>query len=408
MMYRVPLLAAFAACTLAYPPPAAADMPPVRTSERNTVPECVTPGRLMAFLRGRNENLDPRFEKIAVYYMRHGEALGLRWDYAFVQMAIETGYLTFKRDGNRNGLVRPTQNNFAGLGAVGKGEPGESFKDVETGVLAHLQHVLLYAGELVDNPVAERTRKVAEWGVLKPWQSKVKGPITFAHLAQRWAATSNYAEAIETHAGRFHAQFCKSPDPNPELVAEARNLPAEKPRGTETVATAEKPRSTVSGVDLARQAIEEGKAQNNSTRSALGASFLARIADDAAQAQNSAESAADPKAAKGVIDTGKAERLGSVHTASAAAGMAKAQPAANPSGPKCRVWTASYGGQKAILIRAQGEGAVNYTVLDVNEGAEKREADAYIAAYARGGVITGEFANPSQALDKAFELCPGS
>lgn len=30
---------------------------------------------------------------------------------------------------------------------------------------------------------------------------------------------------------------------------------------------------------------------------------------------------------------------------------------------------------------------MNYTVLDVNEGTEKREAEAYIAAYAKGGVI---------------------
>jgi hypothetical protein len=45
-------------------------------------------------------------------------------------------------------------------------------------------------------------------------------------------------------------------------------------------------------------------------------------------------------------------------------------------------------------------------VLDVNEGAEKREIEAYIAAYARGGQSIGEFGNQSLALDKAFELCP--
>ena len=28
------------------------------------------------------------------------------------------------------------------------------------------------------------------------------------------------------------------------------------------------------------------------------------------------------------------------------------------------------------------------------------------AAYAKGGQKVGEFSNPSQALDKAFELCP--
>jgi hypothetical protein len=48
----------------------------------------------------------------------------------------------------------------------------------------------------------------------------------------------------------------------------------------------------------------------------------------------------------------------------------------------------------------------NYTVLDVNDGAEKREADAYIAAYAKGGATVGEFATSTQALEKAFQLCP--
>jgi len=45
-------------------------------------------------------------------------------------------------------------------------------------------------------------------------------------------------------------------------------------------------------------------------------------------------------------------------------------------------------------------------VLDVNEGAEKREADAYINAYAKGGQSVGEFSSQAQALEKAFELCP--
>ena len=421
MMYRVSLLAALAACSLAPSPTAAADMPPIRTSERNAVPECATPGRLMAFLRARNGDLDPRFEKIAVHYMRHGEELGLRWDYAFVQMAIETGYLTFKRDGNKSGLVKPAQNNFAGLGAVGKGEPGESFKDVETGVLAHLQHVMLYAGEPVANPVAERTRKVAEWGVLKPWQAKIKGPTTYAHLAQRWAATPDYSEAIETHAERFYAQFCKTTDPQPDLVREARSLSPEKSMRIEAAAQpAEKPRAVASGLDLARQAIEDGKAANTTQRSSLGASFLARAGEEGTPPQIAAEPTPDakvwrgatPPAALGVTakadgKVDRAEKGAAVQTASAAAALAKPQPPAAQA-PKCRVWTASYGGQKAILIRVQSEGAVNYTVLDVNDGAEKREADAYIAAYARGGSIAGEFASPNQALDKAFELCPES
>jgi hypothetical protein len=81
-------------------------------------------------------------------------------------------------------------------------------------------------------------------------------------------------------------------------------------------------------------------------------------------------------------------------------------PAPPESSAKCKVWTASYGGQRAILIKAAADGMVNYTVLDVNETSEKREVEAYIAAYAKGGESVGAFSNQTKALDKAFELCP--
>ena len=131
------------AVVLAWSSAASAEAPGIRASEQNVVPECTTPGRLMAFLKARNDGLDPRFEKIAVEYMRHGEQLGLRWDYTFFQMLLETGNLSFRGDRGRRGDVKPSQNNFAGLGATGNGAAGESFPDVSTGVLAHLQHVLV-------------------------------------------------------------------------------------------------------------------------------------------------------------------------------------------------------------------------------------------------------------------------
>ena len=80
-----------------------------------------------------------------------------------------------------------------------------------------------------------------------------------------------------------------------------------------------------------------------------------------------------------------------------------APPAANQ---KCRVWTASYGGQKAMIIRSVIDQVVNFTVLDVNEGSEVREAEAFISAYAKNGKVAGEYPTQAQALDKAFELCP--
>ena len=127
----------------------AGNLPDLLLSPRNSVPECVTPGRLTAYLRLRNPELDARYESIATEYKRQGAQLGLRWDYAFYQMVVETGALSYWR-GNRHGDVKASQNNFAGLGATGRGVRGESFKDIATGVRAHLEHLMLYAGRPVE------------------------------------------------------------------------------------------------------------------------------------------------------------------------------------------------------------------------------------------------------------------
>ena len=86
----------------------------------------------------------------------------MRWDYAFFQMLIETNYLTFRRPNGVPAAVVPADNNFAGVGATISGKPGERFKDVPTGVLAHLQHVLMYSTTRIPNPVAQRTRQVQD------------------------------------------------------------------------------------------------------------------------------------------------------------------------------------------------------------------------------------------------------
>ena len=377
----------------------AADLPEIKASARNVVPACTTPGRLTAYLKSRNGEFDPRFNSIAIEYMRHGEELGLRWDYAFFQMISETGGLTFK-NGNRQGDVSAKQNNFAGLGATGNGESGESFKDVATGVKAHLQHIMLYAGSPVDNPVAERTRKVQEWGVLTSWQKGFKRPLTYSDLAQKWAPkTKAYSDTLESIAEKFQSDLCKKPDPHPDMLAEARG---------ENRKVVEK----VSGATLAKRAIVDGKTDNNDTPSALGATQAAKAANPGMRIINGGAPAAEPAeklaAAASALPprANTAPDKGTVQQA-AAPGLT-AKPLAPPSTgvQKCRVWTASYGGQKAMIIKAVIDGVLNYTVLDVNEGQETREADAFIAAYAKGGAVAGEFQTQTNALDKAFELCP--
>jgi Mannosyl-glycoprotein endo-beta-N-acetylglucosaminidase len=410
-------------------PLAAADLPAIKATPSNSVPACVTPGRLLAYLESRNPRLDPRFRSIAGEYMRLGEALGVRWDYAFYQMLLETGSLSF-RNGNRSGDVKPQQNNFAGLGATGRGQRGESFSDVATGVRAHLEHLLLYAGERVDNPVAERTRKVQEWGLLTDWHKGFAQPVTFADLAARWApGTRSYRRTVEGIAERFE-EFCARPDPNPELVEAARK----DRRAGESKAADAKPERPL-GTELAQRAIETGKSEGEAKRSGLGGQAATSasgpfrplnqpgaesgrdagpVAATAADAGGAGKFERDPRAGTLAASTaklsppGKADKgsTGRTLQTAAAAGAAKSAAAPATAGQKCRVWTASYGGQKAMIIKSPGDKVINYTVLDVNEGSEAREAEAFISAYAKNGAIAGQFASQAQALEKAFELCP--
>ena len=450
----IALAAAFSTSLLA------AELPEVKVSASNQVPQCATPGRLTAYLQTRNPRLDPRFEGVATQYMRHGEALGIRWDIAFFQMILETGALRFGGD------VKPSQNNFAGLGASGGGARGESFGDVSTGVKAHLQHLLMYAGEHIDDPVAERTRKVQEWGVLTAWQKSIEGPMTFTLVAKQWAPTSrNYGRDVSTISDEFYNQFCNADDPKPELVQEAREgrqppattatAKAKKAKAETEVAAVAEPAAeeqpvalpTQKGADVAKQRIEEERKENPPLK-ALGAGMIGSVTKTAATetppaaaedsppvtllnakqpeaAPATAEASPETKAPAAKTDTkakskteakpavakadAKADTKGAqVQTASigSAATQLKVPPA--KGGSKCKVWTASYGGQRAVIIKANatGTGTVNYTVLDVTETNEKREVDAYIAAYAKGGEKVGSFPTQNKALNKAFELCP--
>lgn len=496
----------FAVAALLNLPAAAADLPQVKISDGNAVPACATPGRLMAYLHARNPNVDGRFEGVATEYMRHGEALGLRWDVAFFQMILETGALGFTGD------VRADQNNFAGLGASGGGAHGERFANISSGVKAHLQHLLMYSGEHIDNPVAERTRKVQEWGVLTDWQKTIKGPMTYTLVARQWAPTSrNYVRDITQITEGFYSEFCNGPDPQPQMVQEARaghtgkqrtqvaantdvpeaaaatpNAAAGVPDPATQTPDADKMPVKVSGTEIAKRSIEEER-KEGAPRTALGAGMLGNVAEaakaaaDQQQAQKTVEeppvtllnaqpapeaestpdataaaapeakpeakaaakpaakadakatataeakpsTKADAKAAAKVEAkadakaaakpatkaTAKAEpsvdsaKGAAVQTASIAGAATQLKlPAKNAS--KCKVWTASYGGQRAVIIKASASGSTNYTVLDVTEANEKREIDAYIAAYAKGGEKLGSFASQTKALNKAFELCP--
>ncbi len=188
--------------------------PPIRTSETNQVPACVTPERLMAFLGERNPNVDPRYREIARWYKYYGEGWRVRWDYAFFQMAIETNYLKFRREDGKRGDVWETQNNFAGIGATGGGVRGEFFPDIKTGVHAQIQHLVAYSGERLAVPVAKRTRENQD--DIAAQSRRLGRPVTFGDLARRWAADRAYGKSIDFVAGLYQKRYCDSGAPSAE------------------------------------------------------------------------------------------------------------------------------------------------------------------------------------------------
>lgn len=121
----------------------------------------------------RSKNSAPQLtscslEQLAEMFIEEGEAEGVRGDVAFAQSLHETGYFKF------GGIVLPTQNNYAGIGALNGNATGQaaSFPDPRTGVRAQIQHLKAYAStealvnERVDPRFSLVTRGVApyvEW-----------------------------------------------------------------------------------------------------------------------------------------------------------------------------------------------------------------------------------------------------
>jgi N-acetylmuramoyl-L-alanine amidase len=81
---------------------------------------------------------NPNAPELAELYVQIGQVYGIRGDAAYAQSVHETGYFRFQ------GSVKASQNNFAGIGATGKGEAA-TFKTPEEGVLAHIQHLYAFS-----------------------------------------------------------------------------------------------------------------------------------------------------------------------------------------------------------------------------------------------------------------------
>lgn len=393
----------------AWPALSSAPGPQLKLSATNAVPACFTPAKLMQHVARANGKLDPRLREVAGLYESHGQKLGLRWDYAFFQMLAETNNLSFSGAGVK-GELTAAHNNFASIRSVDGDEP-DRFPDISTGVLAHLHHIRLYAGDPVAKPAAKRTKQVESF--ILNWSRQLKRPVRFDDMISRWSPNNpGYARTIETAMKEFQVTHCggviapvASDDDEPptrakdgkdtrKKLAKLSESDKKSKRGSRKAgdddeapeaATAKEPAADVS--EPIRTAGAANRAGKPTQPAPLGLGL--------GQAAMAGSAGAGAGAAQAPAET--------VKTAAAAAGAASG---AAGSSSNCKVWSASFGGDKSVLIRVLDGPVTHFTALQVNAGREKEETTAYIAAYARGGKSVGEFQSADQAINTAFELCP--
>jgi hypothetical protein len=435
--------------------------PPIRTNATNQVPACVTPERLMAFLAERNAHLDPRYDNIASLYKLYGQGWHVRWDYAFFQMAIETNFLKFRRGDGSLGDVRATQNNFAGIGATGRGAHGERFRDVATGVHAQIQHLVAYSGERLAQPIATRTRQNQD-DIIRASQ-RLGRPVTFGDLARRWATDRQYGKSIDFIAGLYSARYCSSEQarsaedivpPAPQPAHRRREYPFQPPSGLggpkPDMLAGPKPEAQAGGEVLpwlAKPARPKTSAAKKHPTALKSKKSHAKHAAKHQLPVKSAKTRTDhinkehlsPSSTKVVAAAGSGSirsdgRLNAKTTAVPGTSVAGtmdqttplptfriAPPGAEPSrlgGPlptnlapppaatRCHIVSASYGGTKTLLLRSTNGGETQMTLLTVLDGFEKSMFENYAKADDAAAQIVGEYPSRKAALVDARANCP--
>ena len=116
-------------------------------------------------------------------------AEGVRAEVIFAQIMNETGWLQF------GGNVSINQFNFGGIGATGNGVPGNSFKDVRTGIRAQVQHLKAYAStEPLKNTCVDPRFNYVSRGCAKfvEWLGIGDNP-----TGQGWCAGSGYGAKLK-------------------------------------------------------------------------------------------------------------------------------------------------------------------------------------------------------------------
>jgi hypothetical protein len=149
--------------------------------------------QVVAYFRARAPKATPyratgaTLEQLAAMFVTEGNRYNVRGDVAFAQSIIETGWFFYPDAG----IVRPDNNNFAGIGACGSSGNGYQFSSALTGVRAQLQVLRNYAD------AASTTASIPDPPVPEAWGSNpATAAYNFDHYfhkgrAPKWADMGN-------------------------------------------------------------------------------------------------------------------------------------------------------------------------------------------------------------------------
>jgi hypothetical protein len=137
--------------------------------------------QMIMFLKSNSPEGFTHFSDLPKLYREEANLEGVNYDIAFAQLCLETNFLRFGK------AMKPEQNNFGGLGAIGSNQEGASFSTPRIGVRAHIQHLKAYGS----------TEPLVQAIVDPRFQYIRRGIAPHLHqLSGRWSADLNYHKKL--------------------------------------------------------------------------------------------------------------------------------------------------------------------------------------------------------------------
>jgi hypothetical protein len=162
----------------------------------------LTPAQMTAWFRAHEPSGSVSRATVSVseltrLFVEEGRAEGVAGDIAFAQTILETGWLRWP-----SGQVKPSQNNFSGIGACDGGTcTVASFPSARIGVRAQIQHLRAYADATVTVDRLANPLESPRFHLVSP---KGKAPYWEQFGGGVWATDPGYATKV---LGLYHSML---------------------------------------------------------------------------------------------------------------------------------------------------------------------------------------------------------